>query len=69
MEYFRSSGRLQADLMVGLGGLDYDTESPDPANTELEGRLVNQNTQLNLGGGKFTPFLTQTHYLESMEMS
>ena len=69
MEYFRSSGRLRADLMVGLGGLDYDTESPDPANTELEGRLVNQNTQLNLGGGKFTPFLTQTHYLESMEMS
>ena len=60
MEYFRSSGRLRADLMVGLAGLEYPP---------MDGILVNQNTQLNLGGGKFTPFLTQTHYLESMEMS
>lgn len=69
MEYFRSGGRLRADLMVGLGGLEFDTESSDPANTELHGRLVNQDTQLNLGFGNYTNFLTQTHYLESMELA
>ena len=66
---YRSNGLLNADLIVGIQGLRYDSESSDPANNSKHGFIVNQQSRINLGFGFYTPTLTQTHYLESMELA
>ena len=66
---YRSYGLLNADLIVGIQGLRFDSESSDPANNPKHGFIVNQQSRIHLGFGQYTPALTQTHYLESMELA
>ena len=75
MAYYRTNGIFSTKLITGIQGIDYDTNTPDPWNNELQGYVVEQYTDYtNSNPYNGLPLvdispLSQTHYLESMELA
>lgn len=74
MAYYRTHGIFSTKLITGIQGIQFDTNSSDPANDQLRGRVVEQYTDYTYSNPNNPPLidispLSQTHYLESMELA